>query len=298
MTICLKAILFLCIPLIQPIKRNKVMKTNFLKSIFSIVLLFLATYVSAQKFPLTVGVTSSNPTCENTNDGSITLNVYGGLPPYTYLWSNGSQSQSIQNLSPGFYDVMVRDANTSMSITVEIRNTFNISINGTVSNATAFGANDGSIDVQLSGLTGSFDFDWSSNNGSYTNNGALDQQNLHAGTYTLTVVNENGCTSSSSFIVEQPNPILNPYNEIKTDFVSPVVNIKGLIYPNPTNGTVNFKSNASVDNINIYNLEGHLVNTVYNKEGNFDTINLEEGTYNAMIQTLDGKIITETIIVR
>jgi hypothetical protein len=274
------------------------MKTNFLKSFFSIVLLFLATYVSAQKFPLTVGVTSSNPTCENTNDGSISLNVYGGLPPYTYLWSNGSQSQSIQNLSPGFYDVMVRDANTSMSITVEIRNTFNITINGTVSNATAFGANNGSIDVQLSGLTGNFDFDWSSNNGSYINSGALDQQNLHAGTYTLTVVNENGCTSNASFLIEQPNPVFNPYNEIKTDFISPVVNIKGLIYPNPTYGTVNFKSIEFVDNINIYNLDGHLVNTVYNKEGNFDTINLEKGTYNAMIQTMDGVITTEMIIVK
>jgi len=274
------------------------MKTKFLKNIFTIALITSASYVSAQKFPLTVGVTSSNPTCENTNDGSISLNVYGGLPPYTYLWSNGAQSQSIENLNPGFYDVMVRDANTSMSITVEIRNTINVTINGTVSNTSAFGANDGSIDVQLSGLTGNFEFDWSSSNGSYTNSGALDQQSLHAGTYTLTVVNENGCTSSSSFIVEQPNPVLNPYNEIRTDFISPVVNIKGLIYPNPTNGTVNFKSNEAIDNINIYNLEGHLINTIYNKEGNFDTINLEKGTYNAMIQTIDGKITTEMIIVK
>jgi len=274
------------------------MKTKFLKNIFTIVLITSASYVSAQKFPLTVGVTSSNPTCENSNDGIITLNVYGGLPPYTYLWSNGAQSQSIQNLSPGFYDVMVRDSNTSMSITVEIRNTFNISIQGTVSNVTAYGANDGSIDVQLSGLSGNFNFDWTSNNGSYTNNGTLDQQNLHAGTYTLTVVNENGCTSTSSFLIEQPNPVLNPYNEIRTDFISPDVNIKGFIYPNPTNGTVNFKSNEAVDNVNLFNLEGHLVKTIYNKEGNFDTIDLEKGTYHAMIQTIDGKITTETIIVK
>jgi hypothetical protein len=274
------------------------MKTTFLKSLLTVVLIFVAAAVSAQKFPLTVSVSSSNTTCENTNDGSITLNVYGGLPPYTYLWSNGYQSQAIQNLSPGFYDVMVSDSNTSISITVEIRNSHSIAINGTIINATAYGANDGSIDVQLSGLTGSFNFNWTSNNGSYTNSGALDQQNLHAGTYTLTVVNENGCESSSSFIIEQPNPVLNPFNEIKTDFIRPVFNIKGFIYPNPSNGTINFKWNEAVDNIHIYNLQGHLVNTVFNKEGNFDTINLEKGTYNAMIQTLDGEITTETIIVR
>lgn len=121
---------------------------------------------------------------------------------------------------------------------------------------------------------------------------------MHSGTYTLTVVNENGCTSSSSFLIEQPNPVLNPYNEIRTDFISPDVNIKGFIYTNPTNGTVNFKSNEAVDNVNLFNLEGHLVKTMYNKEGNFDTIDLEKGTYHVMIQTIDGKITTETIIVK
>jgi hypothetical protein len=274
------------------------MKTNFLKQTLIALIIGFTGYVNAQKFPLTVGVSSTNPTCENYNDGSVTLTVYGGAQPYSFLWSNGSQSQSIENLSPGFYDVLVRDSNSAISITVEIRNTPNFSIQGTVANTSAFGANDGSIDVQLSGVSGSFNFNWSATNGNYVNNGVLDQVNLHAGTYTLTVTNENGCESSKSFLIEQPNPVLNPHNAITNDFVGHEYNVKGLIYPNPSNGTLNFKSMDEVNSVNIYNLEGFLVKTVYNKEGNIDAIDLDNGTYKAMIQTIDGKITTETIIVK
>jgi hypothetical protein len=274
------------------------MKTNFLKQTLIALIIGFTGYVNAQKFPLTVGVSSTNPTCENYNDGSVTLTVYGGVQPYTFLWSNGAQSQSIENLSPGFYDVLVRDSNSAISITVEIRNTPNFSIQGTVANTSAFGANDGSIDVQLSGVSGSFNFNWSATNGNYVNNGVLDQVNLHAGTYTLTVTNENGCESSKSFLIEQPNPVLNPHNAITIDFVGHEINVKGLIYPNPSNGTLNFKSMDEVNSVNIYNLEGFLVKTVYNKEGNIDAIDLDKGTYKAMIQTIDGKITTETIIVK
>ncbi len=257
-----------------------------------------AGFVNAQKFPLTVGVSSMNTTCENYNDGSISLTVFGGVQPYTFLWSNGAQSQSIENLSPGFYDVMVRDSNTAISITVEIRNTPNFIIQGTVANTSAFGVNDGSIDVQLSGISGNFNFNWSASNGNYVNNGVLDQINLHAGTYTLTVTNDNGCESSKSFLVEQPNPVLNPYNAITNDFIGHEFNVKGLIYPNPSNGTLNFKSMEEVNSINIYNLEGILVKTIYSKEGNIDAIDLDKGTYKAMIQTIDGLITTDTIIVK
>ncbi len=274
------------------------MKTNLFKQLLTAIPFVITGFVNAQKFPLTVGVSSTNTTCENYNDGSITLTVYGGVQPYTYLWSNGATSQSVVNLSPGFYDVMVRDANTAISITVEIRNTSNINIQGSITNASTFGADDGGIDVQLSGISGNFNFNWISTNGNYVNNGALDQVNLHAGTYTLTVVNENGCESSESFLVEQPNPVLNPHNAISNDFVGHEFNVKGLIYPNPSNGALNFKSMEEVNSIDIYNLEGNLVKKLYSIEGNIDAIDLDKGTYKAMIQTIDGKITTDTIIVK
>ena len=39
----------------------------------------------------------------NSNDGTINLSVTGGTAPFTYLWSNGSPSQDISNLSACSY---------------------------------------------------------------------------------------------------------------------------------------------------------------------------------------------------
>lgn len=56
-------------------------------------------------------ITSANITPENCGqkDGSIQLNVNGGLPPYTYQWSNGGNSNPLQNISAGTYSVTVTD---------------------------------------------------------------------------------------------------------------------------------------------------------------------------------------------
>ncbi len=45
------------------------------------------------------------------SDGSISVDANGGTPPYQYLWSNGGQTNTITNLSAGFYTVTATDAN-------------------------------------------------------------------------------------------------------------------------------------------------------------------------------------------
>lgn len=44
-------------------------------------------------------------------DGTATTNVTGGTQPYTYVWSNGGQTQTISGLSGGTYTVVITDAN-------------------------------------------------------------------------------------------------------------------------------------------------------------------------------------------
>jgi hypothetical protein len=44
-------------------------------------------------------------------NGSISSNVQGGTLPYSYSWSNGFTSPSINNLSSGNYQLIVLDAN-------------------------------------------------------------------------------------------------------------------------------------------------------------------------------------------
>lgn len=54
---------------------------------------------------------SSSIVDEGTGAGSIDIEVDGGIPPYTYLWSNGEVTQDIFNLSAGDFTVFVTDAN-------------------------------------------------------------------------------------------------------------------------------------------------------------------------------------------
>ncbi len=57
-------------------------------------------------------VTINNATNSNSNDGSIIIeNVTGGTAPFTFAWSNGDTTQSLENVSAGTYTLTVTDAN-------------------------------------------------------------------------------------------------------------------------------------------------------------------------------------------
>ena len=63
-------------------------------------------------------LTTTNITCYNPSSGNppppigaISTYVNGGVPPYTYEWSNDETNASISNLAPGNYSVTVTDAN-------------------------------------------------------------------------------------------------------------------------------------------------------------------------------------------
>ncbi len=60
--------------------------------------------------------------CNGGSDGFIMLDVFGTAPPFTFMWSNGSTTQNIFNISAGNYTVTVTDANGNSTIETYIVN--------------------------------------------------------------------------------------------------------------------------------------------------------------------------------
>ncbi len=97
----------------------------------------IKSYQLTENPPLTATYTKSDP-CPNSNNGTITALPNNGKPPYTYYWSNGKTTQTINNLASGTYYCTIRDAcPNSVVITVTLDNppTFSgVSIVSTPSN--------------------------------------------------------------------------------------------------------------------------------------------------------------------
>ncbi|MBK7936135.1 MAG: hypothetical protein IPJ82_03260 [Lewinellaceae bacterium] len=113
-----------------------------------------------------------------------------------FLWSTGQTTSSIPVNQPGVYDVTVTNAAgcTSTGSFTVTGNNGSINLSANVSpNGFCVGA-DGSIDLSVS-PSGNFTYVWS--NGATTQ----DLSSLPAGTYTVTVTNDEVCTQSESFDV-------------------------------------------------------------------------------------------------
>ena len=65
---------------------------------------------------------TTTTTASNGADGTATANPTGGTPGYSYLWTHGGQTdQTATGLAPGFYTVVVTDANScTASATAEV----------------------------------------------------------------------------------------------------------------------------------------------------------------------------------
>lgn len=143
--------------------------------------------------------------CFGGSTGFIDLTATGGTGTRAYLWSNGSTTQDLSNLSAGTYCVTVTDANgCTASTCATVPQSQPILTSTGVSNVACFGGSTGAINLNASGGTGTFTFNWSHLPG---NNDPEDLSSLSAGTYTVTITDANGCTRTNSTTVTQPTAI-------------------------------------------------------------------------------------------
>lgn len=138
-------------------------------------------------------------TCSPLIDGHISVNLTGGVAPYTATWSTGftstNASHSLSNLAAGNYTVTITDNDGHSEIetfTVNAGQGFSTASMVTHTNCVA---QNGAINLSTTGGTAPFAFVW--NNGQ-TNNSMT---NLSAGNYIVTVTDAQGCTTVDSAMV-------------------------------------------------------------------------------------------------
>ena len=141
---------------------------------------------------LNTTITPTHVSCFGANDGSATANATGGTSPYTYSWSSGQTTQTINGLSPGQYSVTITDAAGCSDVgIVTITQPSQLSGSIAVVNESCGGAN-GSLTANPSGGTPPYTYSWNTTPVQTTQT----ISNLSAGIYTVTVTDINNCTTS------------------------------------------------------------------------------------------------------
>lgn len=235
---------------VQSFVSNKIKKTAAIATLF-----FLTNYTMQAQSP-TVTLTPSqhngyNITCFGKTDGSITANVTGGMPPYTYAWTNDQTTQTISNLAAGYYSVRVTDAalhevDADITLTepelLELQAAVFTYPNGY--NVSLYNAYNGSITVTVNGGVANYNLLW--NDGNTSQNRTA----LGASSYRVTVTDANGCVANiEQLILTQPersdwtmtgNANTNP----ATNFIG-TTDLKDLVFK--TNNLERLKINANGD---------------------------------------------------
>ena len=148
--------------------------------------------------PIVTLVASTDPLCNNQSDGSLSVNITGGTPPYTCVWSGGinrtevvSGSCGLTGITAGTYNLLVTDSNnvSAAQVSYTLSNPSPVAINAVVTNTTC--TTNGRIDVDPSGGTAPY---------TVVSNPA-DLSQLGPGVYPVEVRDANGCTTNGFFEV-------------------------------------------------------------------------------------------------
>jgi hypothetical protein len=155
--------------------------------------------------PPALNIISSIIHCSNvsSNNGSITTSTSGGMPPYNYLWSNGSNQISISTLTVGIYQFSVSDANGCLSANsydVEVFVPFELDT-VIIEAISCYQSDDGAVELYVAGNYEPFEFVWS--------NGDSDSQidSLAPGSYEVTIIDTRSDSLFYTYNLTEPDSL-------------------------------------------------------------------------------------------
>jgi PKD repeat protein len=146
----------------------------------------------------------TNLGCYGGANGTISVSILGGAPPYEIIWSNGDQTEDIFGLVAGPYEIFVTDANGCMgmeSITVTQPEEAIISI---ITSPSACGNNTGGAMAVISNGAPPYNYIWPNQTGPVHQTGGL-----APGIHELLIIDANTCLLQQDFVInENTAPII------------------------------------------------------------------------------------------
>ena len=153
--------------------------------------------------PITFSAVTTSAGC-NTNNGSTTMTVAGGIQPFQFSWNSVPIQNSINltNVPAGNYTLTVVDSfGCKMTNAVTIANATGFGLKVTKTNVLCYGALTGKSTATASGGTKPYTYLWSDG----TKTAKL--TNVAAGTYTVTATDHNGCSSIEVVEITSPKEL-------------------------------------------------------------------------------------------
>ena len=177
-----------------------------------------ASFLVDEPSPITIDIFSiGGGACDTSNcENTIDIFVSGGTKPYAYLWSTGDTTEDLTDLCASDLmnlSVQIIDANGCQfdfgPLTIAFPNV--LQATATVTDELCHGSSDGRIDVNVSGGNPPYFFTWD-----YYDYHSEDLYNIPAGTYSLTITDNDACQFIDTFTVEGPEPIAINYSLINS----------------------------------------------------------------------------------
>ncbi len=250
-----------------------------------------STIVTEGESDVDVYTTANNGVCDE--NGSIEVEVSGGSPSYTITWTGPeSGSTTINNneyeildLPSGTYTITVEDAEGCDDSETEV---ITITENDLDVNAVPMigdCGDDGSVHVNIVGGQSPFTITWGGpTSGSTTQNGnGFDIPNPMPGTYTITVIDANGCSNVATVTLNAPE------GSLDVDLTA---------YNGPCGGLGNiwldFNSGSPTYTIT---WTGPVSGSHTTNENFYDILNLPTGSYTITVTDINGCIFTEIVVI-
>ena len=140
--------------------------------------------------------------CNGSNDGVVAVNCENGAVPFVYSWSTGQGISELHNMFEGSYQVTVTDAwGCSGQSSVTLVAPAAMFVDLTPVAPKCYNTSDGHVNVMATGGVSPYTYAWNNS----TSSPSL--TNVAAGTYSLTITDAAGCTTSRNVTIEAPEAV-------------------------------------------------------------------------------------------